>query len=320
MGNRFLVTGGTGFIGAALVRRLLDEGHSVRVLDNDSRGSADRLIGAIGPLEMVMGDVRDPEVVAQAATGVDGVIHLAAVNGTEFFYEHPELVLDVALRGMLAVIDACRRNRVGNLVVASSSEVYQTPPQVPTNEHAPLAIPDPLNPRYSYAGGKIASELIAFNYGRTGFSRMVVFRPHNVYGPDMGNEHVIPQFARRAKEAVERHSTGPVPFPIQGSGDQTRAFVHIDDFIDGLMIVIEKGRHLGLYHIGNPEEVTVANLANRVLRCFGRDAAVEPGPEAPGATLRRCPDITKLRALGFRPSVSLDRGLHETVDWYSRNG
>ena len=96
------------------------------------------------------------------------------------------------------------------LVLASSSEVYQTPPQVPTDESAPLVVPDPLNPRYSYGGGKIISELMAINYGRKYFERVLIFRPHNVYGPDMGFEHVIPQFAlrlkTRARRACRRHA------------------------------------------------------------------------------------------------------------------
>ena len=150
---------------------------------------------------------------------------------------------------MLAVIDACRANDVGDLVYASSSEVYQTPPRVPTDEDVPLSIPDVRNPRYSYGGGKIASELIAMNHGRTGFDRVTIFRPHNVYGPDMGWEHVLPQFVLRAKELIAQHPDGVVPFPIQGDGSQTRAFIHIDDFTDGLIDVIDS---IGLREDGQP--------------------------------------------------------------------
>ena len=131
-----------------------------------------------------------PPQVEKATQGMDEVHHLAFVNGTEFFYSQPDLVLDVGVRGMVNVIDACRKHGIGTLVLASSSEVYQTPPKVPTDETAPLAIPDPLNPRYSYGGGKLISELMAINYGRKYFNRVLIFRPHNVYGPDMGWEHV----------------------------------------------------------------------------------------------------------------------------------
>lgn len=319
MSDRVLVTGGSGFIGAALVRRLAGEGQSVRVLDDHSRGAPRRLADVAGDIEVIAGDVRDPAAVAAATAGVDRVIHLAAVNGTEFFYSKPELVLDVALRGILNVVDACRAHEVGDLVVASSSEVYQTPPTVPTDETAPLTVPDVSNPRYSYGGGKIATELVALNHGRKGFDRVTVFRPHNVYGPDMGWEHVIPQLAMRAAEQVDAHPEGPVPFPIQGDGGQTRAFIHIDDFTDGLMAVIGKGAHGAIYHIGTMDEVRIADLATAVVGAFGREAAILPGPEPAGATPRRCPDITKLAALGFSPKVGLAEGLPDVVAWYRDN-
>ena len=140
------------------------------------------------------------------------------VNGTATFYSAPELVLDVGVKGMVNVIDACRRQNVGSLVLASSSEVYQSPPRVPTAEDVPLVVPDPHNPRLSYGAGKIISEMMAINYGRKYFERVLIFRPHNVYGPDMGFEHVIPQFAVRLKRACAAHPAGAVPFPIQGSG------------------------------------------------------------------------------------------------------
>ncbi len=314
-----LVTGGTGFLGAALVRRLLRDGYRVRVLDNNSRGALRRLSGVIDDVELVEADIRDGEAVAGAVEGVDAVLHLAAVNGTEFFYSRPELVLDVAVRGMLAVVDACRRHSIGNLVVASSSEAYQSPAQVPTPENVPLVIPDILNPRYSYGGGKILSELIAVNYGRTDFERVAIFRPHNVYGPDMGWEHVIPQLALRADELARGKRGERIEFPILGDGTQTRAFVHVDDFTDGLVRVVEQGEHLGIYHIGNDEETTVADLARRVVACFGATADIRPSEAPTGETTRRCPDITKLRQLGYNPKISLDQGLEETVAWYAVN-
>lgn len=317
--KHYLVTGGTGFIGSALVKRLLRDGHKVRVLDDNSRGSPRRLADVAGQYEMISGDVRDTAAVTAAAKGVDGILHLAAVNGTEFFYSKPELVLDVSLRGTLAVIDACRANDIGHMVIASSSEAYQTPPSVPTDENVPLSVPDVRNPRYSYGGGKIAMELMAMNYGRTGFERVTVFRPHNVYGADMGWEHVIPQFALRARESADAHPEGPVPFTIQGDGSQTRAFVHIDDFTDGLSAVIDRGKHLEIYHIGNPEEVTMGDLARQVVACLGREARLMPTEAPAGATSRRCPDIGKLKTLGYTPHIPLADGLNGVVDWYLTN-
>lgn len=314
--RRFLVTGGTGFLGAALVHRLVSLGSAVRVLDNGSRGRAKRLSGIADKVEYVEGDIRDLEVVAAAAADVDCLVHLAAVNGTEFFYSKPELVLDVGVRGMLNVIEACRRTGVKDLVVASSSEVYQTPPVLPTDESAPLSVPDPLNPRYSYGGSKIISELLAINAGRIGFDRVAIFRPHNVYGPDMAWEHVVPQFSLRAVDLARQHPDGPLPFPIQGDGSQTRAFTHIDDMISGLVSVIERGEHLNIYHVGNPEELTVADVASQVAARLGRDIRLITSPLPAGSTARRCPDIRKLAALGFAPKVPFRDGIGPVVDWY----
>lgn len=317
MKKKYLITGGSGFLGAALTRKLIAQGCQVRVLDNLSRGQKHRLTDLEGRFEFVRGDVRDAKVVQKALKGVDSVCHLAFVNGTEFFYTKPELVLDVGVRGMMNVLDGCIKEKVGELVLVSSSEVYQTPPQIPTPETVPLTIPDPLNPRYSYAAGKMISEILAINYGRKHFKRVLIVRPHNVYGPDMGWEHVIPQFAVRLKKLM-LDKKGTIDFPIQGKGNQTRSFVYVDDFTEGLLRVIQKGRHLEIYHIGTREEVTIKSLAKLVADCFGAKIKLVSGPEAKGGTLRRCPDIQKISRLGYKPKVSLKEGLVVTCEWYNQ--
>lgn len=318
-GRRILVTGGSGFIGSGLVKALLRAGNRVRVLDDKSRGSTRRLTEVAAEIDFVAGDVRDAEAVAAAAAGMDEVHHLAFVNGTEFFYTAPELVLDVGVRGMINVIDACRRHGIGTLVLASSSEVYQTPPKIPTDETAPLTVPDPLNPRYSYGAGKLISEIMAINFGRKFFERVLIFRPHNVYGPDMGSEHVIPQFALRLQTLAAHYPAGSLRFNIQGTGAETRSFCFIDDLVAGVLVMREKGEHLGIYHVGTMEEVTIADLARRVARAAGREIELVAGEGAAGGTLRRCPDISKLAGLGYKPRVPLDEGLKPTLDWYWRN-
>ncbi len=317
--KKYLVTGGGGFIGAALIKALLKSNYAVVCLDDFSRGAPRRLESVLDQIEVVEGDVRNLDVVIQAAKKVDAIIHLAYVNGTEFFYEKPELVLDVAIRGMLNVIDACRHHGIKELILASSSEVYQTPQMIPSDESVPLVIPDIFNPRYSYGGGKIACELMAINYGRSDFSRVVIFRPHNVYGPDMGWEHVLPQFIVRAKELSVKTDRDTLDFTIQGSGKETRAFIHIDDFTDGLMRVIEQGEHLHIYHIGNPEEVSIADVARLVVKYFDKKANIIPGSLQPGSTPRRCPEISKLSKLGFSPKISLEQGIPSIAQWYAEN-
>ena len=317
-GRSYLVTGGTGFLGSALTRRLVEAGARVRVLDDNSRGVASRLQDLASRFDLVVGDIRDAAVVDRACQGIDVICHLAFINGTEFFYTKPDLVLDVAVKGISNVIDAAVHRRVPELMVMSSSEVYHEPARVPTDESVPLSIPDPLNPRYSYSAGKILSEMMAVTYGRSHFARVTFVRPHNVYGPDMGAEHVIPQFVARMK-ALQSHPTDPIPFTIQGTGLQTRAFVFIDDFIDGVMLVLDGGEHLGIYHIGTLEEVSIETLARLVAEHFGRPIKIVPGPPADGGTSRRCPDITKMMKLGYRPNFTLREALPGVVRWYDEH-
>jgi dTDP-glucose 4,6-dehydratase/UDP-glucose 4-epimerase len=314
-----LVTGGTGFIGAALVRRLVKEGHRVRVLDNLWRSSQTRLADIAGDFEFVEGDIRDRAAVENAAEGVEAVYHLAYINGTEYFYSQPELVLDVAVKGMINVIDACQKWDIAELLLASSSEVYQTPPQVPTDEKVPLVVPDVMNPRYSYGGGKIISELLAINYGRNNFNRVMIFRPHNVYGPDMGWEHVLPQFVLRMKGLVGSGPDNPIPFPIHGDGTETRSFIYIDDMVDGIMTIVNAGEHLNVYHVGTSDEVSMAKVAGMVGKFYQRNIDIVAGSPTEGGTPRRCPDISKLAALGFTPKVRLEDGLPILARWYDDN-
>jgi nucleoside-diphosphate-sugar epimerase len=317
-GRKLLVTGGTGFLGSALIRALVHRGADVRCFDDSSRGAERRLGDLIGRVEIVTGDVRDPGAVRLVTRGIESVCHLAYINGTEFFYQKPELVLEVAVKGMMNVLDACLAEGVRDLILASSSEVYQDTAIFPTPENVPLVVPDVSNPRFSYGGGKIISELLAINYGRKHFQRVVIFRPHNVYGPDMGAEHVIPQFAERMQRASVG-TTGTVRFPIQGSGRETRAFIYIDDFTEALLRVIEQGEHQHVYHIGTEDEVAVTDVARLVGACFGREIEIVPGAVQPGSTPRRCPDISRLRALGFTPRTTLLDGIAATVAWYKEH-
>ncbi len=315
--RRLLVTGGTGFLGAALVRKLIERGHFVKVLDNGFRSSLKALCDLSSQFEYIQADIRDPNAVLRATEGVDGVIHLAAINGTERFYKNPELVLDVGIRGILNVIDACKRSGVSDLLVASSSEVYQSPPETPTSETTPLVIPDILNPRFSYGGSKITTELLTIHDASNHLKRALIFRPHNVYGPGMGKEHVISQFVIRMQDAMTQHPDNIIPFDIQGDGSETRSFTHIHDLVHGIEVLLERGENRTVYHLGNPEEVTISSLAHMIAKRFGRELSIRKNPLQKGSTLRRCPDIQRARRLGFSPSISLEEGLPSVIDWYA---
>ena len=316
MSKSALVTGGGGFIGAHLVRSLVAQGWKVRVLDNLTRGSTSRVSDVAGEIEFLSADIRDESAVTDACRGVDVVFHLAAVNGTENFYKQPELVLDVGVRGALAVLNACQAANVPDLIVASSAEVYQSPPIVPTDETVPLSLPDSTNPRYSYGGSKMITELIAFNYGRDHFNKLQVFRPHNVYGPDMGWKHVVPQFITRAMELNGKSSSTHIKFPIQGDGSETRAFAFVSDVVEGILLMHAKGEHRSIYHIGNDHEVSIAELAATVGSALGLDLEIQPGEAAAGGTARRCPDISRMKSIGYLPKVQLEEGIHRTAEWY----
>ena len=327
--KKYLVTGGTGFIGRSLVKALVKRGDQVKSFDDDSRGCKKWLADVADKVEFVTADIRDLDAVTEAASDVDCVCHLAYINGTDAFYKKPEVILDVAVKGMSNVISACIANNVKELCVASSSEVYQTPPTLPTSEDVPLSIPNPHNPRYSYAGGKIIGELMTLNFGKKFFEKVTIFRPHNIYGPHMGHAHVVPQLIEKIDSALDDGMLdGPgtgwpigywppaVNVTIQGTGKETRSFCYIDDAIDGILKVMDLGKHLEIYNIGAEDEITIEELVKKLGLCFGRDVIITPGTLQKGSTLRRCPNITKLRALGYSPKITLDEGLRKCVYVY----
>ena len=312
----YLVTGGAGFLGSSLVRRLVADGHEVTVLDDLSRGKRSRLDGV--NCELVYGDIRSPDAVSVAMQGCDAVVHMAYLQGTQTFYAEPRQVLDVAMRGMLNVLAACEATGCGDLLLVSSSEAYQVASVVPTPETIPLTVPDPLNPRYSYGGGKIACELMANAWQRTGvLDRVVIARPHNIYGPDMGWEHVIPEFCERMNKLAPQQPTGAIPFPIQGTGLETRSFCYVSDCTDQLALLLRPETPGGVYHVGTMDEWRIEDVASLIAWNYDREIKLVPGTLPKGSPPRRLPDMTKTRALNPQwTEVPFRHGLAETVKWY----
>lgn len=299
-----LITGGTGFIGRAMARACVQRGEVVRILDNDRRGQAS-LLGDID-VELLTGDVRDPATVARAVEGCERVLHLAAINGTRNFYERPREVLEVGVLGTHHLLEQASRAGVRDFLFMSTSETYQTPPRVPTDETVPLSVPDPRNPRYSYGGSKIAGELMTLHYG--GFERALIVRPHNVYGPEMGFDHVIPEVAKKIIDAGPGGVVG-----LQGGGNTRRAFIHIDDFVRGCLLTLERGESGRIYHVGTEDEVWIRDLAALIADVIDVPVSFREVVSPAGQTSRRCPDTSLLRGLGFEPRVSLRDGLVMTL-------
>ena len=305
----FLVTGGTGFIGSNICKLLLKKNYNVKIFDNNFRGSSSKIVNIKKKVKFIRGDVRNIKSLNKAMKQTDAVIHLAYINGTKYFYTKPVLTLDIAMKGIINVIDLCIKNRIRELYLASSSEVYQTPDKIPTDESEPLRIPDIFNPRYSYGGGKILTELMGIHYGRKYFKKLVIFRPHNVYGPDEGDEHVIPDFISKFKLLKKKKKK----FEIQGSGNEIRSFIYIDDFLSAFNLILDKGRHLNIYNIGTSEKIRIKDLAYKMAKLYNNKINIKKVSLRKGSTKYRVPDIKKIEKLGFNPQYNLDKGLKKIL-------
>lgn len=319
MNKKVIVTGGLGFIGSYLVKKLIKEGWKVYIIDSAIRGNVERISDILSEIKLYQLDIRDEESVLGVFKKVKAelVIHLAAINGTENFYQHPQLVLEVGIKGILSIINACQKADVPDLILASSAEVYQEAKIIPTSEDIPLIIPNSLNPRYSYAGSKIISELIAFNYFKEHFRKVQVFRPHNIYGPDMGWKHVIPQLIMQINKLSNSYEV--LPITIQGSGNETRAFCYIDDAVDGILKMYELGKHREIYNIGNNQEISILKLINFIEDFINVKLKINISPLKQGSVLRRCPDISKISSIGYAPKINIEEGLKRTIKWYLNN-
>lgn len=314
--KRVLVTGAGGFIGRTLTQSLADEGVYTVAVDNNYRGSLDEIEGH-ELIEKHVCDVLDADRIMKLLQGVDVVYHLAAINGTGNFYKIPEKVLEIGIIGTHNVLKACIASRVKWFTFVSSSEVYHHPGVIPTPENIECRVPDVFNPRFSYGGGKIAGELMTIHYLNGTGIQYTIIRPHNVYGPNMGMDHVIPQMIEKFHRLVKPGgSVKKVRIEIQGTGDETRSFIFITDAVRAIELCTFRNPQTGIFHIGTQEEVRIRDLVHWIGGELGVQVELAPTLAREGGTARRCPDTEKIGKMGFVPHVSLKEGLAQTVNWY----
>lgn len=314
--KKYLITGGAGFIGAHLVKVLLDESNHVSVIDNFYRSVPERIkVFETNPnFKIFNSDIKNLNAIKPLFEDIDCVYHLAAINGTENFYKIPVEILDVGIYGIRNVLESADFHKVKNVIIASSAEVYQTPPDIPTKEDTLLTIPDIKNPRFSYGLSKIVTESYSMNYDFKHDTKVKIFRPHNIYGPDMGFKHVIPQFI---STLIQMKKDKGSRFVSNGSLEATRAFCFISDLIKGLRILEETDITKEIFHIGTNEEIKIDKLIDTLASILSINVRSKTTLDNHiGGTSRRCPDITKMRSLGYSPTTSILEGLEKTCKWY----
>ena len=313
-----LVLGGAGFIGFHLALRLADEGHALTLVDDLSRGRSDAAVAALCArpgVRLLEADLTAPGALAALPRRWEQVYMLAAVVGVRNVERDPARVLRTNTLALQVLLDWLP-GEGETLFFASTSEVYAGSVAmglvpVPTPETVAVAFPDVSAVRASYAISKLTGEAMVTHAGRARGLRCVIGRYHNVYGPRMGRDHVIPELALRA---IRRED----PFRLYGA-TQRRAFCHVSDAVEATVRLVGAERAAGqVVNIGNDaEETVIEDLASLIIRRAGYRPALDRVAAPAGSPERRCPDLGRLRALtGFTPKVSLETGVAETYDWY----
>ena len=320
--REILITGAAGFIGYHLARTLQQEPRNrLTLVDNFKRGRLDDNLQELCAQPNVTFhrlDLLDEASFRELNRKYDEVYHLAALLGVENVVGDPTTVLKVNAVMTLKLLEWCVSAGTRKLFFSSTSEVYAWTQQfyplpVPTPEDVPLALTDLANPRSTYAASKIFGELAVRQYCKSADIPFVIARYHNVYGPRMGNDHVVPQLYKRVID-------GQRPLVVY-SADHVRAFCFIDDAISASIAAMRTPAATNeTINIGNDsEEITIRKLAERIVSCANVDASLEPRMADNDPIKRRCPDLSKARRLlGYNPSVSLSQGLQATLGWYSK--
>jgi nucleoside-diphosphate-sugar epimerase len=318
MSRHILITGGAGFIGAHLAKRLVASGHSVCLADNLARGVIDRqLENLLAESEVMLNvvDMLDQDAVLALGSDFHAIFHLAAIIGVAHVVNRPYEVLVENTRMLENMIALARQQeKFSRFLFASTSEVYAGTLEsfnltVPTPEESVLAVQNLNEPRTSYMLSKIYGEALCRQAGIP----FTIFRPHNIYGPRMGMAHVIPEQLKKAWAAEEGDQLGV------HSPDHRRSFCYIDDAVELLKRMLETDVCIGkTLNLGTQSpEVTIREVVEMCIKVTGKKLRIRVLPPTPGSPDRRAPDmgITK-SLLDFESKVSLKEGIGKTWAWY----
>jgi nucleoside-diphosphate-sugar epimerase len=311
MSDQFLVTGGAGFIGSHLVRRLLADGGWVRVIDNLATGKRERLRDVEGAIEFIEGDLADPSTCENALSGIDCVLHQAAVPSVQRSVKNPIETNKANVTSTLNLLESCRKHGVRRFVYASSSSAYGDTPVLPKREDMP---PNPLSP---YALQKFVGERYCQLYFRLYGLETVSLRYFNVFGPsqDPYSEYsaVIPKFATRLQRGES--------IVVYGDGEQSRDFTYVDNVVEANILALRAPRAAGsVMNIGCGERITLNRLIKILEEILEVQAAVDYQPARPGDVRDSLADISLAQdLLGYQPKISVAQGLRRTVAWLASN-
>ncbi len=305
--KRVMVTGGAGFIGSHLTRRLLGMGHEVLVVDNFYSSTRRNLLDLLGEpgFELMRHDVTFPLYVE-----VDEIYHLACPASPIFYQRDPVQTTKTCVHGSINMLGLAKRTRA-RILLASTSEVYGDPAVHPQVESYWGNV-NPVGIRSCYDEGKRCAETLFFDYYRQHRLPIKVARIFNTYGPKM-----LPNDGRVVSSFIVQALRGE-PLTVYGDGSQTRSFCYVDDLVDGLIRLMGTPAEVtGPVNLGNPGEFTMLELAALVLEMVGLDGTVEHRALPADDPVRRRPNIDLARELlGWSPTVGLDEGLKQTVEYF----
>lgn len=309
--SKFLLTGGAGFIGSNLAERLLREGHKVRVIDNFSTGSWENLKDLYcddASLEIVIDDIRDLQSLRKATSGMDYVIHLAALSSVAKSLEDPVSCNSVNIKGTLNVLIASRDEGIKKIIYISSSAIYGDNPELPKKEEMK---PEPLSP---YAISKLTGEYYCKIFYSIYKLNTVILRLFNVFGPRQNPESeysgVIPKFILALLNGR--------PLRIYGDGEQSRDFIYVDNVIDGILLACRAKRIPGeVINIACGGRTSLNTLVEMLAELIDNHTNPIYAAPRPGDVRHSLADISKAKKLlGYEPKVFLREGLEKTIGWF----